>query len=105
MSHPARFAALSNTPISIRSAALTKLETIVASNPDAGAAAYVKLYASATTPTGSTAPIFSARIAAGQCLTLPVFVEMSHLWIAAATEAGAGLSAPATAFEVSVTYG
>lgn len=104
MSAPLRFAALSNTPQSLAGGARVSIETIFASNPGASAA-YVKLYASTTTPVAGTVPIWSALVPAGQCPPLPVFLETSHLWIAATTEAGAGLTAPGTAFEVSITRG
>lgn len=101
---PQRFAAQGEVPTSINDGALTKIATIFPSNPDAAAAAYVKLYVGASAPNGSSEPVFSARVGALSCPPLPVFAESSHWWIAVATEPGAGLTAPATYFEVSITF-
>lgn len=104
MSYAQRIGSVSNIPLPIAGGARVSLETIFASNPGASGA-YVKLYASADTPDATSVPIWSVLVPAGQCPPLPVFVDQSDLWIAATTEDGAGLTAPATAFVVSITRG
>jgi hypothetical protein len=101
---PIRFAAQGATPSRIALGAVAEVQTIFAHNPGA-AGAYVKLYALAgtTAPDGAAVPIFSAFIGAVTALVLPVFIGGSNLWIAVATEAGAGLTGPASAFEISIT--
>jgi hypothetical protein len=108
-----RIGTVSEAPAQIQNGDLTKLETLFVHNPSEAAGAYVKLYAlaGAVAPTGSAVPIWSAFVPAGPAgsdgfsIVLPVFVEHSDLWIAAAAEAGAGLTAPASDFEVSATRG
>lgn len=97
-------AALSNTPISLASGTVGRVETIEARNPHATDGAYVKLYRSVAAPTGASVPTWKGWIAAASARTLSVFADGSHWWIAVATEASAGLSAPSTAFEAAVTF-
>lgn len=110
MASPIRYAALSNTPEQITgggtfaSGVFGDIESIEATNPDASAGAYVKLYQSTTTPDGSSVPVYSGFIASNSGRTLPVFSGGAYWWIAVATEPGAGLSAPATAFQVTVMF-
>lgn len=105
-----RFPAQAQTPVAIDSGQAGLLETIEAHNPSEAAGAYVKIYASATAPTAGSLPIWSARVppgavgSGGTARTLPVFLEGADLWIAVATTAGAGLTAPATPFEISLTF-
>lgn len=105
------FASLSNTPQRIKAGAVCKIETIMAHNPSEASGAYVKIYAlpGSSAPTGSATPIWRAWVgpgstgSGGQGVPLPVFIDGACFWIAVATEAGAGLSAPASAFQVTVT--
>lgn len=111
MATPTIFAALSNTPQRIAAGAVCRIETILANNTSEASGAYVKIYALAgtTAPTGSAVPIWRGFVGAapadsgGESAVLPVFIDGANFWIAVATEAGAGLSAPAAAFEVTIT--
>lgn len=104
-------AALSNTPISIAAGAVRRIETILAFNPSEVAGAYVKIYAlPGSTPPGSGAvPIWRGWVgpgaagSGGASATLPVFIDGACFWIAVATEAGAGLTAPDEDFEITIT--
>jgi hypothetical protein len=101
---------LSNTPQRIAAGEVRELHTITAHNPSVVSGAYVKIYALAgtTAPDGSAVPIWSGWVgpgiagSGGTGSTLAVFIGGANFWIAVATEAGAGLSAPATAFQVSI---
>lgn len=101
---PIRFPAQGEAPSRINAGAVAEIQTIFAYNPGA-AGAYVKLYALAgsTAPDGSAVPIFSAWVAATSGAVLPMWVGAANIWIAVATEAGAGLTAPASDFEISLT--
>jgi hypothetical protein len=107
MSAPFRLPAQAATPTLIKGGARVTLETLEVHNPHASDGAYVKVYVSDpdTAPDGSAIPTWGAWIAGGASRTLAPFIEGSNLWIAVATQAGAGLTAPTTAFEISATLG
>lgn len=93
---------VTETPTQIAAGGVVEIQTLFVHNPGASGA-YVKLYASAAAPNGSAVPIFSAWIPATSDRVLPVFAGAGQLWIAAAAEALAGLTAPASPFAVSIT--
>lgn len=110
MARPLLLSALDETPVRINSGLVTEVQTIFAHNPSEVSGAYVKLYAGASTPVVGTVPIFAAWIPPGAAgsggaeRVLPVFAGAAQLWIAVATQAGAGLTAPAADFAVSLTF-
>ena len=102
------FTAQSNTPTLIAGGRRGEIGTIFARNPHASAGAYVKLYesASASAPDGDSVPRWMAWVPgsdAGATPPLPAGVEGGPWWIAVATEPAAGLTAPTTAFEISLS--
>jgi hypothetical protein len=101
MARPHQFAALSNTPVAVRAGAVCELQTLDVHNANA-TGCYVKVYASATAPAAGTVPIGAYWCAQGRT-PISVFANCSHLWLAAATEFAAGLSAPAAAVDVTAT--
>lgn len=111
MATPTRFASLSNTPQRIAAGEVRRIETIAAHNPSEASGAYVKLYAltGSSAPTGSSVPVWAGWVGPGAAGSggagqlFPLFVDGANFWIAVATEFGAGLSAPAAAFNVSIT--
>ncbi len=102
MARPQNFPAQGETPARIADGDVVEIQTIFARNPGA-AGAYVKIYAG-TTPTGASVPIFSAWVPANSERVLPLFIGGGLFWLAVATEAGAGLTAPNADFAVSITY-
>lgn len=104
---PTPLANLSNTPVSI-SANRCELQTITARNPHATDGAYVKIYETLTSgaaPTGVSTPVWAGWVAGASSQVFPLFISGAGLYIAVATEFGAGLSAPSSAFQVSITVG
>lgn len=105
------FTALSNTPQRVAAGEVVEIETILAHNPSEVAGAYVKIYAlpGSSAPTSSDVPIWrgwvgpGAADSGGASAVLPVFVGGACFWIAVATEAGAGLTAPDEDFQVTMT--
>jgi hypothetical protein len=98
------------TPVSINGGRVSELQTIFAHNPSESAGAYVKVYATATTPDGNSIPIASVFVPPGAAgsggvdRVIPLFVGGSNFWIAVATEFGAGLTGPASNFAITATY-
>lgn len=105
MSRPYQFAALAETPISV--AVVTgitgavEVQSIDVHNTNA-TGCYVKLYAKATIPLLGDTPLGAWWCAQGRT-AIPVFSQGSHLWLAAATEFAAGLSAPVAPVNVTAT--
>lgn len=109
MARPQRFSAQGETPAAINDLGACEIQTVFAHNPSEVSGAYVKFYSGAVAPTGASLPVFSVWVPPGAAgtggaeRTIPVFFGGALLWIAVATEAGAGLTAPASAFEISLT--
>lgn len=109
MARPYQFAAQGETPSQIFDGGVCELQTIFAHNPSEVAGAYVKLYASADAPTGSSVPIFAVWVppgavdSGGADRVIPAFVGGGNWWVAVATEAAAGLTAPDEDFEITIT--
>lgn len=105
------FASLSSTPQSVNAGLMTEVQTLFAHNPGEVTGAYVKLYelAGAVAPDGSAVPVWAAWVppgaasSGGAAVVLPAFISYANLWIAVATQYAAGLGAPASAFNVTVT--
>jgi hypothetical protein len=91
------------TPQLIDSGRAGALQTITARNTNA-TGCYVKIYMSTAAPTASSIPVFSGWVPQGSPPPFPVFVEGANMWIAAATEFRAGLSAPAADIQVALTF-
>jgi hypothetical protein len=99
---PQLLATIDETPRAIGGGVLVEVQTVFAYNSNA-TGAWIKIYASATTPTGSTVPIWAAFVGQG-AVVLPVFIVGAQLWIAASTDMAAGLTAPAADLAGSLTY-
>lgn len=105
------FASLSNTPLPVNAGLMTEVQTLFAHNPGEVSGAYVKLYELAGTvaPDGTAVPVWAAWVgpgaadSGGASVVLPAFISYANLWIAVATQYAAGLTAPATAFNVTLT--
>lgn len=97
------------TPVSINGGRVTELQTIFAHNPSEAAGAYVKVYASAAAPDANAIPIasvwvgFGAASSGGADKTIPLFIAGGNLWVAVATQEGAGLTGPASSFLITAT--
>jgi hypothetical protein len=108
MARPQRLTG-SATPVSINGGRVCRLETIFAHNPSESAGAYVKVYASAAAPVAGDVPIsstwvgFGATGSGGVSLPIPLFISGANFWIAVATEFGAGLTGPASNFNITAT--
>lgn len=96
-------ASLTNTPISVDEGRVGQVQTIEAYNSGA-AGAFVKLYQSILAPTGASVPTWSRFVPTVTAVTIPPFIDGAGWWIVVATEVAAGLSAPASPFQVSVTF-
>ena len=108
MARPQRLTG-SATPVSINGGRVCRLETIFAHNPSESAGAYVKVYVSATAPVAGTVPDASVWVPPGAAGTgggdrvIPIFIDGANFWIAVATEFGAGLTGPASSFNITAT--
>lgn len=102
MTRPYQFNNQSNTPAQIAAGVVGRIETIEAYNSNA-TGAYVKLYQSTAQPDSSAIPTWARFVGQG-AVSIPVFADGSAWWIAVATEHAAGLSAPAAAFQIDLTF-
>jgi len=96
-------ASLTNTPISVDEGRVGQVQTIEAYNSGV-TGAFVKLYQSLLVPTGASVPTWSRFVPNATAVTIPPSVDGSGWWIAVATEVAAGLSAPASPFQVSIIF-
>jgi len=94
---------LANTPISVDEGRVGQVQTVEVYN-SGGTGAFVKLYQSLAAPTGASVPTWSRFVPSATAVTIPPFVDGANWWIAVATEVAAGLSAPASPFQASVTF-
>lgn len=109
MPAPVNFEALAETPQQLASGRVRKIDLIEAHNPSETAGAYVKIYAGASAPTSSSIPLWAGWVPPGATgsgghreLFVPGF-DGALFWLTVATEFAAGLTAPDTPFNVSVT--
>ena len=103
MNRSTLIASLTNTPISLDDGRVGQVQTIEAYN-SGGTGAFVKLYQSLLAPTGASVPTWSRFVPTATSVTIPPFLDGSGWWIVVATEVAAGLSAPASPFQASITF-
>lgn len=107
---PIRLSQVDEVPRQIDSGRAGTVQTLFVQNDSEATGYYVKLYMSETAPTAASVPVWSDRVPAGAASsggnsrTFPVFAEGAQWWIAVAALAGAGLTAHADEFEISLTF-
>lgn len=102
---PYQFAALTETPVSIESvtgiSGALEIQTLDVHNTNA-TGCYVKIYAGSEAPEAGDVPLAAYWCAQGRT-PIAVFCSGARFWLAAATEFGAGLSAPVAPVNVTAT--
>lgn len=103
-SRPQLFSALDETPRQLN-ASMCEVQILTARNPHATTLAYVKIYEQAATPDGSAVPLMSFAVPPAETIQRAVYCTFGPvIWFVGSTDAGAGLTAPATDLHVNVTY-
>ncbi len=94
--------AADETPIQINGGEACEIQLITLANSSA-TGAWIKLYQSATTPTGSSVPNWQTFQAQG-CQPWAPFLGGSQWWIVVSTNPGASLAAPAADLVGALTF-